>query len=276
LSSGEQKTVRNPSFDSRSARFDDRSGRGRGVVGIAEVSRKGLGHWMCGVFFESGDKWADRGVARPSHYAQASERDGARLVQNDGAPDIPVGERLESISTLDENAAPRAAPDRNGHRERGGESEAARARGDEERRGTVDGDRRAQMPPDRQRERGETEENPEEPHAPAIGESDDRSSAAQGVFDDPHQFSDARLLPGRVDANAKHRSKIHRAGGNGIARAQMNRTGFAGEQREIDRGFALDDDPVGGRALPGPDHDNLTAREGFRGDFRDRAVPVDP
>ena len=203
------------------------------------------------------------GIACLGVYRDHRERavgEGARLVKDDG---VHVGERLEVVRTLDENAQLGRAADAAKETERHADHQRARAADDQE---------------------GQAAQNPVGPGTgdQATAEREHRGSAGDGGRVDAgkardevlgacllfagilHELQDAcdgGLAKGLGGAHVDEPRHVDAAADDivsGFGRAGDRLTGKGGG---VELGFALDDDAVDGHALAGLDHDHGADRD---------------
>ncbi len=200
---------------------------------------------------------ADRGRGDDPHPAGGH---GAGLVQHDR---VDAARRLEHLRPADQDAQLRTAT--GAHHERGGgrESEGAGAGDDERRDGGRESefDARAGQEPAREREEREAEDDGNEHRRDAVRESLHGGLAGLGLLDEaaePGEFgvgSDARHLDHQSPADAE------RGADDPVARADLDRHGFAGQHARVDGGGALEHEPVAGDLLAGAHDDPVAGHE---------------
>jgi len=197
--------------------------------------------------------------AEPAHLGVADHLDqghpagseGAGVVEHDRV-DLPG--RLEHLGALDGDAQLRAAAGADQQCGGRGQAERARAGDDQHRHGSGESGWHAgaAAQPEPQGARGERDDDRHEDAGDPVGQPLDRRLPALGLFDEPGHLgqlgvgTDARRPdhhpPAGVDRRADHVG----------TRADLDRDRFAGDQRLVDSGGALDDDAVGHDLLPRP------------------------
>ena len=102
----------------------------------AIVCRQRLCDRMGRMSFQGGDQRPHRLVAAPGNHRDPASRERARLVQQHHAL---AAEGLKDLAALDEDMPPGGPTDGDGHRQRRGQPQGARASDDEQCHGVVDG-----------------------------------------------------------------------------------------------------------------------------------------
>ena len=82
-----------------------------------------------------------------------------------------------------------------------------------------------------------------------------------GLLDEALDAGERCVCAERVDAHTDRGRRRHGAGHDAIAGPLGNGTGFAGDHRLVQLGFALDDDTVGGDAAAGPNENDIPQPE---------------
>ena len=211
--------------------------------------------------------------ADPRHDRGEARRQRPGLVQHQGAGDR---EPLENVAALDQDARASGAADRGRDRERGREPERARARHDEQRDGVIDRERRVEKRPQDRGRRGQDQDHGDEPCGQPVGGENDRCTAPGGLLDEMHQSTDAGVLARASNLDRESRGQVGRTGVHGIAHGHRNRAGFAGQERAIEVGGALDDRAVDRNRIARANLDPHAGRERLDRDLPDRFTVDQP
>ena len=189
-------------------------------------------------------------------HVKAAVRERARLVKDH---DARLGQGLQVIAALDEDAAPGCAADAAEEAERNRDDQRART-GDDQKR------QRAPEP------LGPVSERQRRQHEERDGAADDGRRviarelrdevfgpglAGARVFDQIENPGDGRLPEGMRDAHAQRARKIDAAADDLIAACHVARQRFAGQRRGVQRRDALQHRPVQRHPLPGLHHDHV-------------------
>ena len=183
-------------------------------------------------------------------------RDGARLVEDDGA-DAP--RLLEDFGTLDQDAELRSASGSDHQRRRRRQTECARARDDQH--GDCRGEGIANVPCDRkpadEGAEGNDQHDRDEHSRDAVDQTLDRRLARLSLRDEPGDLGQRGLRTDLRRADDESAVRVDRRPRNRLAGLDLDRHRFPGEHRLVDRRVPLDHDSVGCDFLPRPDDEHI-------------------
>ena len=239
--------------------------RGQRADAVAGAGGDGLGDGVLGGVLERageaqhlvGVDAVDRDDVDERH---AAGGDGAGLVEDDG---VDLAGRLEDLRALDEDAELRAAAGADEQSGGGGEAEGAGAGDDED--GDGGGERGggglAGAEPEAEGADGEGDDDGDEHGGDLVGEPLDRGLAVLGVGDEPGDLGEGGVGADPGGPHDEAAAGVDGGAGDGVAGADFDGDGFAGEQRRVDGGGAFLDDAVGGDLLAGPDDEPVADGE---------------
>ena len=209
------------------------------------------------------------------HHVEGAARERAGLVEDDG---VHVGEKLEVVGPLDEDAEARGAADAAEEAERHGDDEGARAAHHEE-------GEAAQDPVGPRAHADERGDHRERERRERYGRRVDAGEAGDEVLGAGlllarvlHELEDAGhrgLAVGLARADAQDARHVDAAGYDLGARLHVARDGLAGEGGGVELGDAVCDHAVYRHALAGLDHDRLSHGNLGRVGLHEPAVLLD-
>jgi hypothetical protein len=185
---------------------------------------------------------------------------GAGLVQHHR---VDLARRLEDFRALDQDAQLGAAAGADQQGGRRGQAERAGAGDDQDRDGGGEGrgPAAAGADPPAERRDGQGDDDRHEHTGDAVGEALHGGLAGLGLLD---QRRHLRQLGVRADPGGAHDQPATGVDGradHGVADADLDRHGFAGEHARVDRRDAVLDHCVGGDLLARPDHEPIPHRK---------------
>ncbi len=257
----------------------DRSER-RDVAG-QRVSRAGLRYDGVGQRVLAGSLQARRraehgplvesGRGDDGHDARLAFRERARLVDHQR---VDALERLERLRILEEHTHRGGTPDPDHDRHRRRQAEGARTRDDEDGDGVDEGVREARLGagegPHEESEPSGRDDARHEVAGDLVGELLDRGTTALRLCDEADNLSEEGVATDPFGFHHEAAVAVQRPADDARSRGLLDRDGFTGDHRFVDRTRTFENDAVARHSLAGPDAEGVARVDS------DRAVRPPP
>ena len=175
-------------------------------------------------------------------------------------------QRLQHMRPHDQHAAPQQRVSGGGQRARRGQRQRAGTGDDQHRNGDRPGARGVVPLPEQEDRRGQQQQASDKPGRDAVGPLRQRRLAQARAFGHAHQRGQCAGA-GVAHHTQQHRlAGIDRAAGNELASHPLLRRAFAGQQRQVQAGLAVDQHRVGGDRLAWSGQDHVARHKRAGGD----------